>query len=104
MVRTKVSRALLCGWRVRFAWSMAALTSVSSMRTAKPFTCTVGRSCGTRSRSAMALATTCAMRRSPLSLAASGVSVAVALMPGMRSAMVRLTTPVSPSEGSTWSM
>lgn len=50
--RTKVSRALLCGWRVRFAWSMAALTSVSSMRTAKPFTCTVGRSCGTRSRSA----------------------------------------------------
>ena len=71
------------------------------MTTANPLIRTTGRVRGTRSRAATALAMALAMRCSPLSWAARGVSVAVALNPGIRSAMVRLTTPVSPSEGRT---
>ena len=78
--------------------------SAAVIGTAKPLTRTTGSLAGTLSRDATALATRRAMRRSPLSLAASGESTAVASTPGMRSAMVRLTTPVSPSEGSTWSI
>ncbi|MGY4646119.1 hypothetical protein ACVW07_003952 [Cellulomonas sp. URHB0016] len=39
-----------------------------------------------------------------MSSATASSSAPVALMPGNSSAIVLVTTPVSPSEGSTWSM
>ena len=104
MLCTKVSRALLCCCRVRLASVMACSISVRTMGTVNPLMRIDGNCEGTRSLAATALAMALAMRRSPLSFAANGSSCAVATTPGMRSAMVRLTTPVSPREGSTWSM
>ncbi|SLH18688.1 Uncharacterised protein [Mycobacteroides abscessus subsp. abscessus] len=44
------------------------------------------------------------MRSEPLISPARRVSVLVAFTPGYRSPMVDSSTPVSPSEGSTWPM
>ena len=98
--RAPCCAAAACAWHRRWP----ARYPRARWARANPLMRMTGRCEGTRSRAATALAIALAIRRSPLSLAACGSSCAVAMMPGIRSAMVRLTTPVSPSEGSTWSM
>lgn len=87
MLCTKVSRALLCCCRVRLASVMACSISARTMGTANPLMRIDGNDAGTRSRAATALAMALDIRRSPFNFAANGLSCAVAITPGIRSAM-----------------
>ncbi len=104
MSRTKVTRARLCGRPLRRARAIASATSRGSTRTVVPSIVISRGSAGTRWRWRTARATTWAHTVRPLISATASASVPSATTPGKRSATVAVTTPVSPRDGSTWSM
>ena len=79
---TKVSRALLCGLREERARSRAALTIAGGMTILVPATVSWRAASGMRWRLRMAVATTSAMRRSPLIRATESSASGSASTPG----------------------